>query len=112
MNENTIRVLVIEPGKEIEERTVPNTLEALQELVGGRIEVITLTGYTALIVDEEGKLKGKDVCRTFFTHSGIKVDELAGTLVAVGVAGEDFCGLTDGQIGSIRERLAKSDVRI
>lgn len=112
MKEENIRVLVMEPGKEIEERLIPNTLEALQELVGGRIEVAYRTYAWALLCDEEGKLKGKDVCRTLFTHSGIKVDELAGTLAAVGIAGEDFRGLTDGQIGRIREMFAKSDVRI
>ena len=35
MSENEIRVLYVQPGKYPEERTIPNTLRALQELVGG-----------------------------------------------------------------------------
>ena len=38
MSENEIRVLYVQPGKYPEERTIPNTLRALQELVGGDIE--------------------------------------------------------------------------
>ena len=33
MSENEIRVLYVQPGKYPEERTIPNTLRALQELV-------------------------------------------------------------------------------
>ena len=32
MSENEIRVLYVQPGKYPEERTIPNTLRALQEL--------------------------------------------------------------------------------
>ena len=39
MSENGIRVLYVQPGKYPEERTIPNTLRALQELVGGDIDV-------------------------------------------------------------------------
>lgn len=38
MSEKEIRVLYVQPGKYPEERTIPNTLKALQELVGGDIE--------------------------------------------------------------------------
>lgn len=100
MKEENIRVLVMEPDKAAEERTVPNTLEALQELVGGRIEVITLTGNMALIVDEEGKFKEKAACMFLFRNGWI--DTLVGTVVAVGTDGEEFCGLTDGQITRAR----------
>ena len=34
MSENEIRVLYVQPGKYPEERTIPNALRALQELVG------------------------------------------------------------------------------
>ena len=40
MSENEIRVLYVQPGKYPEERTIPNTLRALQELVGGDIETV------------------------------------------------------------------------
>ena len=39
--------------------TIPNTLEALQDAVGGYIETVTLFEGVVMIVDEEGRLKGK-----------------------------------------------------
>nr|MCR5160209.1 DUF3846 domain-containing protein [Lachnospiraceae bacterium] len=41
--------------------TVDNTLHALQHEVGGFIEAIRLFEDTVIIVDEEGKLKGKPI---------------------------------------------------
>ena len=38
---------------------IRRTLENYQKLVGGYIEVLYLTPNTALVCDEEGKLKGK-----------------------------------------------------
>ena len=38
MSEKEIRVLYVQPGKYPEERIIPNTLKASQELVGGNIE--------------------------------------------------------------------------
>jgi len=35
------------------------TLEELQKAVGGYIEIVTLTDKTLMVLDEEGKLKGK-----------------------------------------------------
>lgn len=57
MNENEITVLKVEPGKAPEQVTIPNTLKAMQELVGGHIEVINYQG-ACLICNEDGKLLG------------------------------------------------------
>lgn len=38
MKVETITVVVAEPGKAAEVREIPNTLEALQDIVGGYIE--------------------------------------------------------------------------
>lgn len=57
MNENEITVLKVEPGKAPEQVTIPNTLKAMQELVGGYIEVINYQG-ACLICNEDGKLLG------------------------------------------------------
>ena len=37
------------------------TLEELQRAVGGYIEIVPLTDKTVMVVDEEGKLKGKEI---------------------------------------------------
>lgn len=55
MNENEITVLKVEPGKVPEQITIPNTLKAMQELVGGHIEIVDYQG-ACLVCNEEGKL--------------------------------------------------------
>lgn len=51
---NTIRII-----KNSQWITVENTLHALQHEVGGFIEAVPLFRNVVIIVDEEGKLKGK-----------------------------------------------------
>ena len=94
-----MRVLVKEPGKAAEEREIPNTLEALQGIVGGYIESLQPFEDGALIVNEEGKLMGLP---PNFWFCG---DLIVGTAVMVGVAGEEFCGLTDEQIEAVRTMM-------
>lgn len=44
--------------------TIANTLEALQDAVGGHIEAVTLFEGVVMLIDEEGRLKGKrPTCR-------------------------------------------------
>lgn len=89
-----IRVIVKRPFEPIgHEERIPNTLEALQKLVGGYIEVIRVPSYIAhhrclaLIVDEEGKIKQ----RTPNLIAGPNIRwNLVGPVVAVGIDGEDF----------------------
>lgn len=94
--DNKIHVMVKEPGEKWERREVDNTLRAFQGLVGGYIETVTVTpGRLALIVNKEGKLQGLPGNVLF------RGDWLAGTVVAVGVDGEDFAScplVTDWQM--------------
>lgn len=43
MKEKEITVLKVEPGKSPETVTMPNTLDAMQKMVGGYIEVLPLS---------------------------------------------------------------------
>lgn len=54
-----MRVIIKEPGKPAAWRDIDNTLPALQEAVGGYIETLTFASDCVLIMDEEGRLKGK-----------------------------------------------------
>lgn len=75
------------PGCEPEIIEVENTLKALQQEVGGYIEVITLPYDAALICNEEGRILGLPdngrVC-------GVNV---VGTVLIVGTKGEEFCNV-------------------
>lgn len=56
-----IKIVVVEPNRKPYRKDIPNTLEAMQDIVGGWIENVTI-GETekgariGLVVNEEGKL--------------------------------------------------------
>lgn len=79
-----IRIFIKRPDVAIEAIEVPNTLEALQELVGGYIEAINLFPNIVVIVNEEGVLKGLPFNMYLGGHW------LCGPVLFVGVKGEDF----------------------
>ena len=100
MSENEIRVLYVQPGKYPEEHTIPNTLRALQELVGGDIECCRpWRDSVCVICNDSGKIDGLPPNR-LYGHT----DFLAGSFVVCGNGGEDFISLTDRQV-FLYERL-------
>ena len=105
MSEKEIRVLYVQPGKYPEERTIPNTLKALQELVGGDIECCYPWRDRACVVCNScGKIDGLTPNR-MYGHT----DFLAGSFVVCGNGGEDFISLTDRQV-FLYERLYHNPV--
>lgn len=58
MKSEKIRVLYKSVGKTMREKTIPNTLEECQKLVGGPIEVVALMPDVLLICNEEGRIRG------------------------------------------------------
>lgn len=79
-----IRVLIKEPGKAAEMRTIENTLEALQKIVGGYIETVTMFADLVVICNEEGRINAMP-----FNCELLGVD-FFGTIILAGVDGEDF----------------------
>lgn len=97
-----MRIVRKEPGKEPEYIYVtngPTELHALQTLVGGRIEHITL-GNIVMLFDEEGKFKNKRF--NFPLPNG---DYIAGTCLFVGRDGSEFthCPMTPKQVTGMIE---------
>lgn len=68
MNEqNTITVLLVEPDKYPRTVTITDTLEAMQNLVGGDIEeYMPFEDDVAIICNEEGKLNGLPLNRAVY----------------------------------------------
>ena len=94
-----MRIIKKLPGQRPEVVDTENTLEALQEAVGGYIEAVTFAEDAALICNEEGRLLGlQHNC----TVLGIP---FVGPVLAVGVAGEEFRGLRDEQLQLMLELL-------
>lgn len=85
--EETIRIIVVHPRK-IEVKEVPNTLEALQKLVGGNIEQFRAFSDNdiATLCNEEGYFLDLPDNHHF--------PGIVGTVLIVGVRGEDFCSVS------------------
>lgn len=92
-----IKVLVVEPKQPCRVQEIPDTLEAMQQIVGGRIESFSLQ-REAIVSNEEGKLLGLPLNRPLYDKNGTAIDTLRGTFFITGVDGEHFVSLTDEQI--------------
>lgn len=85
-----IKVIVKLPGELPEVRTIPNTLEALQEIVGGYIETVTVATDLVAIVNEEGRLMELP----YNVH--LCGEPIVGPLIFAGVDGDELCDVPDG----------------
>lgn len=82
-----ISVVIKEPGKAPRLAHIENSLECLQETVGGYIETLTLHLDAVVICDEEGRLKGLPYCCTV---CGV---DFVGTVIFAGVSGDNLTDL-------------------
>lgn len=98
-----MRVAMIPPNGTPYTTLIPNTLEALQESVGGYIECCAPAELRErgieLIANEEGMLKGLPVNENLLPFLFV------GQLVAVSVFREDFVSLSDSQIDYLKQWL-------
>lgn len=85
-----MKVIRKRPGCKPELADLENRLEALQEAVGGHIETLGFTTDTCLICNAEGRLLG--LAPNYFLGSFF-----AGTVLLVGVDGDEFCDLPDAE---------------
>ena len=84
-----MQVVCKSPGRPPVITQVKNTLEALQQAVGGPIETVTLARDAVIICNEEGWLRDLPFnCR----FCGIN---FVGTILVVGVDGDEFSGLSE-----------------
>lgn len=90
MAKRYIDVVTKHPGEDFCQTRIENSLEALQDFVGGYIEVVTINPYACIICNEEGRLKGLKHCISF--HKDLWRDDLSfyGPIIMAGVDGEEF----------------------
>ena len=100
-----IKVLYVEPHKKPFEAEIPDTLTAKQKAVGGFIEFVYNTDETALVCDEEAKLKCKEGNR-YLDGGGI----IAGSFLVVGLGEEDCRSLTDEEIQRYKDKYSEPPV--
>lgn len=99
-----MRVLYVEPGKVPYETEIPNTLHGEQQAVQGLIDLVYLGSGGILVCNDEGKLIGMDGNRVLDNGTII-----AGPFFIAGDAGENFCSLTDEQVGHFMQRFMEPE---
>jgi hypothetical protein len=83
-----MRVYVKEPGKKPELKDEKVTLEWLNKMVGGYIELYPIAGDAAIVCNEEGKITGLPDNFTFLDFRKGKIQRMesfVGTVVFVGL---------------------------
>ena len=88
--DGSIRVLVKSPEEEIGHITrIRNNLKDLQKAVGGYIEAVTISPDIVILCNEEGRLDNLPY------NCEIAGISFVGTIIAVGVEGEEFADLPE-----------------
>ena len=95
----TLEVVTVLPGRKPERISMPHTLEAMQEKVGGHIHAIyPYEDTVAIVCNEEGKLMGLEPNRAVRNPDTNEItDIICGTFFICGLGEEDFCSLTEEQ---------------
>lgn len=99
----TKKILVIEPNTKPFAMDMDDSLDAMQSIVGGWIEVTKppLHDDEAVIVcNEEGKLRGLTPNRKLHHRDGVLYDVIRGTFFIINAPSnsDEFASLTDEQI--------------
>ena len=93
--EQSIKVVLCEPGKKARVTTIMNSLESLQKMVGGYIEAVyPFDDPVAIVCNEEGKINGCELNRSLKDGSGKVYDIIAGSFLVVGLSEDDFASLS------------------
>lgn len=88
-------VLLVRPNMYPQPVQIGCELEDLQKAVGGDIEATyPFEDPVALIMDDEGKMMGKDLNRALRDEDGNMYDIVAGDFLVVGLGEEDFSSLS------------------
>lgn len=100
-----MRILKVEPGKVPYEKDIDNSLQAIQDEVGGGLfQPVYLDRDIVLCCNDEGKLNGMEMNRR------LAEDIICGPFFLVG-QGEDgeFCSLSDEQLQFGQEMFAEPE---
>ena len=84
-----MRAWLKQPGEPGHTVIVIDELVLFQQIVGGYVEAVQLADDLVILCDEEGRLKGKAY------NCSIGGYDFVGTILAVGVDGCKFAGISD-----------------
>lgn len=98
--------LLVKPNMYPQPVQVGCELEDLQDIVGGDIEAVSpFNEPVALIMDENGKMSGKEWNRALRDEHGKIYDIVAGDFLVVGLGEEDFCSLSPDMMRRFEEHF-------
>lgn len=99
MSDNLLTILVVEPAKPPHVKQIPDTLQAMQEIVGGNIDATyPFEDSVALVFNSEGKFSDLQPNRLLRLENGDPYDVVFGTFFLAGLGGETFVSLTQEQL--------------
>ena len=108
MSDSHLTILVVEPGNPPYPRQIPDTLQAMQESVGGDIDATyPYEDPVALVCNSNGKFAGLQPNRLLRLENGEPYDVVCGTFFLAGLGEETFVSLTQEQLrkyGSLYSR--------
>ena len=94
--ENTITVVMCEPGKKAYVTEIGNGLEELQKAVEGCIEAFyPFESEECVVCNDEGKFNGSSPCRAFYDDEGKVMDIVFGKFFICDCSGENFGSLSE-----------------
>lgn len=102
-------VLMVEPGYAPYEKTIPNTLEAKQELVGGLITAIyPYEEMVAIVANDEGILLNMEFNRSVEGGYG----GVFGSFFVCGLTEDSFCSLPPDQMERFKKKFHKAEILV
>jgi hypothetical protein len=112
-----IQIVIVEPFKKPYKKTIPNTLDAMKEIVGGYIENLFIgrtdkDARVGIVLNEEGKLIDLPMNRRLLGSQGV-IDFIVGTffITAYNLQGENI-SLTDEEAEKFIKRFTAVEVYV
>ena len=92
---NKMNVLLVKPNEQAKEAEIGSGLKAMQNIVGGLIEVFRPgKDPVVYILNEEGKMTGLEPNRAIFDRQGNMIDILVGNFFVCGIKDDEFISLS------------------
>ena len=96
---DSLRILLVEPGRKPREMEIADNLDAMQKIVKGLIQVLyPFDDLVAVVANDEGKLLGLPMNRALRDEDGNIYDILCGTFFLSGIEEDRLVSLTNEQM--------------
>ena len=106
--EETLKVILVKPGELAKQVEISDTLEAMQEAVGGYIEsYMPFEDEVALVCNDEGKMQGLPLNRAIKDNEGKIIDVICGDffICYAPIGSENFHSMPDDLMEKYEEKF-------